>query len=108
MTQLMLIKRNHPVRDAIRALSTGDSGTGYYHQISHWWEEVLKLLDEHGIYTHCRTTPFVHNNQGALVSSLEVKDTTSSEDRLLDSGSFILTRYYRMPSGNWEITCRVS
>jgi hypothetical protein len=108
MTQLMLIKRNHPIRDAIRGLSTGKGGGGYYHQISHWYDEVLKILDEHDIHVHCRTTPFVYNHQGALVFSLEVKDTTSSEDRLLDSGSFILARYYRMPSGNWEITCRVS
>ena len=105
MTQLMLIKRNHPIRDEIRGLASGKNGGQYYEQISHWYDKVKEALTKHSLHTHCKTTPFVYNNQGGLVFNLEVED---DQGRLLDSGSFIIARYYRMPSGNWEITCRVS
>jgi len=89
----MNITQKHPVRLTVANLSTGNRPNQYYDEISHWWDAVVKVLEDAGIPPIPADCPAIYNDEGRWNVPLE------------NTNSTLVFTWYRMPSFRWEIIC---
>lgn len=89
-----MIKRNHPVRDAFAAKSTGNKGAGYYKSKGHALSAFDEVLHDFSYRLDFECHVDMAGDEGRI--RFNILDDSNNE-----VGTAVFT-WYRMPSGNYE------